>query len=248
MDSNHIRAAELRIWETICAAQSGCEIVEFSDPWRKVEATIQLPVGRNGEGLLGWIPEARMKKLRSVASGPVEDDKLQLILINTATQTVAVKMTLMIRSSWSRLGIPMTKALAFPEGIILSMDEAEEVRQIETDFYGLWLVDGQGRSRVLAFDSSAYTKLEVLGLGKSMVDQAFLADYFRLGGLSDRCPRHTKSYSLNNPPTSNTLVVPREHDTLLRLPREHTRLFKEHRVFAMLNWETPIQDLIKESP
>ncbi len=107
MEDNALRQAERRIWETIQAVAPTCEAIELSNPWNKLAGVMQLPVGIHGQGLLSWVPVSRQGKIRSVASSAVNGDQIQLLMIHAAaTVTVPVDVTLLVRSSWSRVVSP----------------------------------------------------------------------------------------------------------------------------------------------
>lgn len=239
MDSKGVAAAERRIWETICESAPGCEAIGVTNPWSKLDIKLELPVGIHGQGLLSWLPEAHLKKVRSFASGPVVGDRLQIVLVQTATKSVPLPVRLLVRSDWSRTGIPMTEALAFPEGIILGKDEASEALSYEVDYYCLWVVEGE-QNFILIYAADEYPRGEVEVLLNQMRAPGFLKSYFTIGGVRETCPRHTRKYPVAKKPVNAMITVPVSQDPGLILLKQHTRMFAEHRIFEVLNIECPI--------
>lgn len=239
MDSKGVAAAERRIWTTVCEAAPGCEAVGVTNPWSKQGLPLNLPVGIHGQGLLSWLPEAHLKKVRSFASGPVVGDRLQIIMVQSATKSVVMPVRLLVRSSWSRAGVPMTEALSFPEGVILGKDEVEDALSGEVDYFCLWIVDGE-QDFILIYSAEEYSCGEVSTLANQMRAPGFLKSYFTIGGVRETCPRHTRKYPVAKKPVNALITVPVSQDPGLVLLNPYGRLFAEHRIFEVLNIECPI--------
>lgn len=245
MEDNALRHAEQRIWETIQAAAPTCEAIELRNPWNKLAGTMQLPVGIHGQGLLSWIPESRKGKIRSVSSSAVNGDQIQLMMIHTAATTVPVDVTLLVRSAWSRVGIPMTKAMSWPEGVILGVNEEAQAFSYEADYLCLWLQEEGDQGRLLAFKKGDYRLFDILAVGEQLRDPDFQHSYFNYLDVERKSPRYARAFP-STTPTDRFMVIHKDKDTSI-LPRRSTRLFKDHWVFEVLNLEDPIIRQTKET-
>ena len=245
MEDNALRQAEQRIWETILAAAPTCEAIELRNPWNKLAGPMQLPVGIHGQGLLSWIPDSRKGKIRSVSSSAVNGDHIQLMMIHNAAVTVPVEATLLVRSAWSRVGIPMTKAMSWPEGVIIGLDEEEEALGNESDYLCLWLQEEEGKGRLLAFKKGDYRLFDILAVAEQLRDPDFQHSYFNYLDVERKSPRYARAFP-STTPESRFLVIHRDKDTTI-LPRRSTRLFKDHWIFEVLNLKDPIIRQTKET-
>lgn len=248
MELEALQQAERRIWETIKEVAPACTGIEAADPWKKDAPTFQYPVGIYGQGLLDWLPERRINKLRSVASGPIKGDQLQLILVFTADQSTALNTTLTTTSSWSRAGIPLGEAFTWPEGVVLGKGEERAALGGEVDYLCLFITRAEGSidtGHLLAFKASEYRRQEILLLGARLQDPDFLQAYETLGGVREQVPRYVRRYATLKP-ANDFLVVPCKRDPSLALDRVGNRLFSEHRVLEVLNRHNQIIGLTKD--
>ncbi len=139
----------------------------------------------------------------------------------------------------------MSKAMSWPEGVILSVDEEETVFGYESDYLCLWLQESEGRGRLLAFKKDEYRRFDILALAEQLRDPAFQHSHFNYLDVERKSPRYARALPATTP-ENRYLVVHRDKDTTT-LPRRSTRLFKDHWIFDVLNLNDPIIRQTKET-
>lgn len=240
MDKRQLQQNERRIWEAVRDAAPMAEAIQLISPWNKAFGSLQVPVGIHGDGLLSWIPDSRLPKIRAIAAGLVYGDQVQLLLVHNESVTIPVDLTLLVRSSWSRAGIPLTQARQWPEEVVIGTQEERAALSGEADYLCLWI-----EGKLIAFRADEYRRSEIEAMEQRLREPAFQRAYFTPGGLHDLCPRHARSYGCKKA-VKPFFVMHRSKDAA-ELTRRPVRLFKDHWVFEVLNPNNAISNVFDDA-